>query len=117
MIYAPSMDMEPLKMLLNHLQAPMPEGTSCVWLRVRTTGVEVSFYYCNQVDGTYAYRTVVTPAKPKDMATLLAETFNVEFSFVTEITMKFGLAELATVKFEREITQANINVINYKLGL
>ena len=117
MIYTSGVDSEPLKLLLAHLQAPMPEDTSCVWVRVKNTGVEVSFYYCSKVDGTYRYRTVVSPVKPKDMATLLTETFNVESIFVTEITLKFDKEEFATVKFEREITQANINVINYKLGL
>ena len=31
--------------------------------------------------------------------------------------MRFDSNEFATVHFEREITEANINVINYKLGL
>lgn len=117
MIYTPSTDIRPLQTLLKYLQAEMPEGTSCTWVRVSNSGVEVSFYYQSQVDGVYTYRTVTVPAKPIDFAKLLSETFGVEFSFIAEIVMKFDSNELATVHFEREITEANINVINYKLGI
>lgn len=117
MIYTPATDVKPLKALLAHLKAEMPEGTSCTWVRVKNAGVEVSFYYQSQTDGTYAYRTVTTANKPIEFAKLLAETFGVEFNFVAEIVMRFDHTEFATVHFEREITEANINVINYKLGI
>lgn len=117
MIYTPSTDVTPLRTLLGHLKVEMPEGTSCTWVRVKNAGVEVSFYYQSQTDGTYAYRTVTTTNKPAKFAKLLAETFGVEFNFIAEIVMRFGYNELATVHFEREITEANINVINYKLGI
>lgn len=116
MIYTPATDTKPLKQLLGNLQAEMPEGTSCTWIKVRQSGVEVSFYYQNQTDGTYMYRTVMVPKKPVEFAKLLAETFNVEFAFVSEIVLRFNTEEFATVTFEREITEANINVINYRLG-
>lgn len=117
MIYTPSTDIGPLKLLLAHLKVEMPEGTSFTWVRVKNSGVEVSFYYQSQIDGTYAYRTVTTANKPIDFAKLLSETFGVEFNFIAEIVMRFDHNEFATVHFEREITEANINVINYKLGL
>lgn len=117
MIYTPSTDVTPLKVLLGHLKVEMPEGTSCTWVRVSNSGVEVSFYYQSQVDGVYTYRTVTVPAKPIDFAKLLSETFGVEFNFIAEIVMRFAHNELATVHFEREITEANMNVINYKLGI
>ena len=117
MIYTPSTDIKPLQTLLKYLQAEMPEGTSCAWVRVKNAGVEVSFYYQSQTDGTYAYRTVTTANKPIEFAKLLSETFGVEFNFIAEIVMRFDHNELATVHFEREITEVNINVINYKLGI
>lgn len=117
MIYTPSTDVGPLEALLAHLGVKKPDLTSCTWVRVTNSGVEVSFYSQNPTDGTYVYRKVVSAVKPLELAKLLAETFNVEFAFVTEISMKFDAEEFATVRFEREITQANINVINYKLGL
>ena len=117
MIYTPSTDIGPLKLLLTNLKVEMPEGTSFTWVRVKNAGVEVSFYYQSQTDGTYAYRAVTTANKPIEFAKLLSETFGVEFNFIAEIVMRFDHNELATVHFEREITEANINVINYKLGL
>ena len=117
MIYTPATDVKPLQTLLKCLKVEMPEGTSCTWVRVKNAGVEVSFYYQSQTDGTYAYRTVATANKPVDFAKLLSETFGVEFTFIAEIVMRFDSNEFATVHFEREITEANINVINYKLGI
>lgn len=117
MIYTPSTDIRPLQTLLKYLRAEMPEGTSCTWVRVKNAGVEVSFYYQSQTDGTYTYRTITVPAKPVEFAKLLSETFGVEFTFIAEIVMRFDSNEFATVHFEREITEANMNVINYKLGL
>ena len=117
MIYTPSTDVTPLKTLLGHLKVEMPEGTGCAWVRVKNAGVEVSFYYQSQTDGTYAYRTVTTANKPAEFAKLLSETFGVEFTFIAEIVMRFDSNEFATVHFEREITEANMSVINYKLGI
>ena len=117
MIYTPATDIKPLQTLLKCLKVEMPEGTGCTWVRVKNVGVEVSFYYQSQTDGTYTYLTITVPAKPVEFAKLLSETFGVEFTFIAEIVMRFDSNEFATVHFEREITEANMSVINYKLGL
>lgn len=113
MMYVPDQDSGPLSRLLKALKVPAPPGFQACWVRVKPENTEVSYYQIE--DGSYRYKTVVSPAVPWKVADTLRKLFNLDSKHLAEVTLRFEYDSISSVTFQCELTTVNMEDIINKL--